>query len=152
MPNKVLKLLFFALLFSLVGCNISIAKPDCLNNQKQVKLISDAEEYDFCAEIADDSQERSKGLMDREKLLTNEGMLFIFNNEAHQSFWMKNTLIPLDVLFFDSDFNLVDYKNDFQPCQSENCENYTSKNPAMYVLEIDSDVILEDNYKLEIVD
>jgi uncharacterized membrane protein (UPF0127 family) len=58
-------------------------------------------------EIADDDDERQKGLMFREQLAEDEGMLFIFPSERRNSFWMHNTLIPLDMFFIDSSWTVV---------------------------------------------
>ncbi|MFA4930828.1 MAG: DUF192 domain-containing protein, partial [Patescibacteria group bacterium] len=120
------------------------------NNQKLISLVSDKHEINVCVEIADTTEERARGLMNRESLPDNEGMLFVFDNEAHQSFWMKNTLIPLDILFFDANYNLVDYKDDFQPCRGDVCESYASRQPAMYALEVGADVLDEKNYELRL--
>ena len=86
-------------------------------------------------EIADDNNERSKGLMFRENLSMNAGMLFIFDLEENRTFWMKNTLFPLDIIFINKDLKIVDIKYAI-PCKKEPCELYKSSKPAKYVLEV----------------
>lgn len=85
-------------------------------------------------EIADDNEEREKGLMFREKLNENEGMLFVFEDESYRAFWMKNTLIPLDMIFINGNFEIVDIKN-ANPCREGQCVLYKPSKPAKYVLE-----------------
>lgn len=65
-------------------------------------LIVDSREVSFAVEIADDPVERATGLMNRPTLKPGTGMLFVFDEPRPQSFWMKNTLIPLDLLFMDA--------------------------------------------------
>lgn len=61
----------------------------------------------FSVEVAATNEERSKGLMFRRELGVREGMLFLFPKPGHLSFWMKNTLIPLDIVFVSSDWRVV---------------------------------------------
>ncbi len=56
----------------------------------------------FTVEVADDAEERAKGLMFREKMALSAGMLFVYDSPRRASFWMKNTLIPLDMIFANS--------------------------------------------------
>ena len=85
-------------------------------------------------EVADSEEEIEKGLMFREELCENCGMLFIFEEEEKYSFWMKNTLIPLDLIFIDSEMEVVDVLNAL-PCSEEPCASYTPREKALYVLE-----------------
>ena len=56
----------------------------------------------FAVEVADDSSERALGLMNRESMPSSKGMLFVYDHPQSVSFWMKNTLIPLDIVFADA--------------------------------------------------
>ena len=89
------------------------------------------------AEIADDNHERMNGLMFRENLEENSGMLFIFENEEMQTFWMKNTMIPLDIIFIGNNFEIVDIKS-AEPCSKDPCKLYASSGPARYILEVNA--------------
>ncbi len=90
------------------------------------------------AEFARTPEELQKGLMNRISLPKNSGMLFIFPDEETRSFWMKNTLIPLDVIFVSST-GRVNEITTLNPCQeTEICQSYNSKTPAQYVLEINA--------------
>jgi uncharacterized membrane protein (UPF0127 family) len=63
--------------------------------------------YRFAAEIADSADERAQGLMFREHLAANEGMLFLYPAEKPVAFWMKNTPLPLDLIFIDGSGHIV---------------------------------------------
>lgn len=93
---------------------------------------------DFCwqAEVANNRFTIAKGLMFRKNLMENEAMLFILPYEGSHSFWMKNTLIPLDIIFLDKDKKVVGIAKDAQPCLSDKCPSYRNQQPARYVLEI----------------
>ena len=90
-------------------------------------------------EIADDDAERSRGLMFRDELAAGTGMLFLHDREEPQAYWMKNTKIPLDILYFDSARKLVAQQRDVPPCSAGNgCPSYPSNAPARYVLELNA--------------
>ena len=107
----------------------------CAENSDQVLINNGKEDIIINVQIADDNEERMKGLMFIEKLDENGGMLFIFEKEDYQAFWMKNTLIPLDMIFINDELQIVDIKNAI-PCKRDPCAIYTSKQPARYVLEV----------------
>lgn len=92
----------------------------------------------FRVEIADDDASRTQGLMFRDEMADDHGMLFIFERQQPRSFWMKNTRIPLDIIYLDSNFKVVSISADTPPCRSHSrrCPNYPSDGPAQYVLEI----------------
>ena len=90
----------------------------------------------FKVKIADTPNARQLGLMYVKELPTDEGMLFIFKDEKARSFWMKNTLIALDILYFSADRKLVSAQLNAQPCRADPCRSYPSTGPAKYVLEL----------------
>ncbi len=93
----------------------------------------------FRVEIADDEAERTRGLMYREHLDADAGMLFLFERQEPQAFWMKNTRIPLDILYFDQSWSLVGWSLNTPPCSLGNqCPSYPSGAPARYVLELNA--------------
>jgi uncharacterized protein len=86
-------------------------------------------------EIADDEQERMRGLMDRLNLPDNAGMLFIFQDEDLRSFWMKNTFISLDIIYINSNKEIVSIQKYAQP---QTTSSLPSEKPAKYVLEVNA--------------
>ena len=98
-------------------------------------------------ELAVTPEEKAKGLMHREYLDENKGMLFIFEDEKAPSFWMKNTLIPLDMIFINSDNKIVDILV-AEPCKKDPCKSYTPKADAKYVLEVNAGFSERHNAKI----
>lgn len=92
----------------------------------------------FSIEIAEDDASRAHGLMDRTHMDADHGMLFVFQNDAPRAFWMKNTKIPLDMLYFDADLKLVSVQHNVPPCTADPCPAYSSGAPARYVLELNA--------------
>jgi uncharacterized membrane protein (UPF0127 family) len=91
-------------------------------------------------ELAADLATRAQGLMHRDRLPDGTGMLFIFPVTSHYSFWMKNTLIPLDMIWISEDRRVVHVKHGVPPCQADPCPSYSPGAPARYVLEVGSGV------------
>lgn len=91
----------------------------------------------FTIEIADSPQTRRDGLMNREYLDPNAGMLFIFDTPRIHTFRMKNTLIPLDVVWLDEDMVVVDTAT-MRPCIQDPCETYTPQADSVYAVEINA--------------
>jgi uncharacterized protein len=85
-------------------------------------------------ELALTDQEKATGLMYRDKLAPDRGMLFVFDKDDILSFWMKNTLIPLDIIWFDAAGRVVDVSPGAQPCRADPCPKFTNARPAHAVL------------------
>jgi uncharacterized membrane protein (UPF0127 family) len=93
----------------------------------------------YAIEIADDDAERARGLMFRDTMEADRGMLFIHDRQEPQAYWMKNTKIPLDILYFDNARKLVSQQRDVPPCSlGDSCPPYPSDAPARYVLELNA--------------
>jgi len=93
----------------------------------------------YAIEIADDDAERARGLMFRDELAADHGMLFIHERQEPLAYWMKNTKIPLDILYFDDALKLVSQQRDVPPCSlGDRCPPYPSDAPARYVLELNA--------------
>ena len=99
-------------------------------------------------EVPDDPEEFARGLMFRNHLPWNAGMLFAYYDEEPRRFWMKNTLIPLDMIFVDSSSRIIDIKENVPPCKQEECPTYPSKGPAQYVLEVNAGFVQEKGVKI----
>lgn len=93
----------------------------------------DGKRFSFITEIADTDITRQRGLMYRKSLPKNRAMLFVFYREQYVSMWMKNTYIPLDMLFIDKDGVVVDI---FEKATPMSTDIIDSDVPVRYVLEI----------------
>lgn len=92
----------------------------------------------FDVELAEDNLQIEKGLMFRESLSENKGMIFVFNKEANYPFWMKNTLIPLDIIWINNKKEIVYISQYAQPCKTFFCPQINPQKKAKYVFEINA--------------
>ncbi|MDP2951570.1 MAG: DUF192 domain-containing protein [bacterium] len=120
-------LLLVVLGFFLLKPNKVITKISFFNESDLVVEVS--------AEIAKTKQQLTVGLSKRKDLPENQGMLFLFSEEQFLAFWMKDTLIPLDIIFLNKDKQIVKIVKSAQPCSGENCPSYFSDFESQYVIE-----------------
>lgn len=86
-------------------------------------------------QIADNNERRMQGLMHRTSLADDEGMLFVYPKSGNYRIWMKNTLIPLTVIWIDEQTEIVDIKL-LPPCEAVNCPIYAAPRPSRYIIEL----------------
>jgi uncharacterized protein len=87
-------------------------------------------------EVAADDATRQQGLMYRDRLASDHGMLFFFPQAGNYPFWMKNTLIPLDMIWIDDQKRIAHVANNVQPCKADPCPSVPPNADARYVLEL----------------
>ena len=122
--------------------DIKFAKEDIIIESK-----ANNQKIRFHVEIADTDLKRKIGLQCRTKMELNEGMLFIWKTEDFRSFWMKNTSIPLDIIFLNKTYEIVDI---FYNAKPYSLKSISSKKKANYVLELNKGVF--DSYKFDLKD
>lgn len=108
----------------------------------------EARNWRFEVEVANTSRKMKRGLSGRSELAENQGMLFVFNQSGLHSFWMKDMLFPIDIIWIDENKEVVFMKRNAQPCAEEYCSNILPNEKAKYVLEIKTGVADEINLKI----
>ncbi len=142
---KAILFLFFVAVFGL----ILFSAVEFLVSSKNISKVCFKNNC-FEAEIAKTQTERQKGLMGRNELGSNKGMFFIFDKDGVYSFWMKNTLLPLDIIWLDNNYKVVYIKENAKPCDNDFCERITPNSEARYVLEVNGGIC--DKLKIKIGD
>jgi hypothetical protein len=102
----------------------------------------------FEVELSITNEEQMLGLMFRKSLDINRGMLFVFKEEGGHSFWMKNTLIPLDIIWINRNKEVVFISVNTQPCKEDPCPSVKPSKKAKYVLEINAGISKEIGLKV----
>lgn len=150
---KTFSLVFFTFIFS-AGCKNESAEPSPVvknnpgknnsNTTEAPQFTKEGELTFFKAdgttaivkiniELAETVAEQQKGLMNRSWMEENQGMLFIFEEERQQAFWMHNTIIPLDIIYVNSKKEIVSMAKDTTPFSDQ---SIPSAKPAQYVIEV----------------
>lgn len=120
-----------------------IISSGCVDRKFEVIKIN--QKIELNVEVAKTNEELARGLMFRDKLDENNGMIFIFPDEKQRIFWMKNTKIPLDILFLFENGTINEIKRDVQPCYQDPCIVYPSKYPSKYVIEVNANYTIRKN-------
>jgi len=123
--------LIFSFLLALLASTIARAAPET----EIVRLVTATGAHAFKVEIADSPKTRARGLMFRKAMPADHGMLFEFKTEQPVSMWMKNTYIPLDMVFIGRDGRVVGVSADTEPFSER---IITSPAPAYAVLELNA--------------
>ncbi len=107
-------------------------------DKNSITIFTAAGPVKIQVEFAKTAQELETGLMNRNSLQADSGMFFVFPDEKSRSFWMKDTLIPLDMIFISKNGRVSEMTTQ-EPCPKiGTCQVYESKTPARYVLEINA--------------
>lgn len=141
-----MKRFWWAIILLLILVAIS---PFIFKSPKTAKIIIEGKTFNV--EVADDEVERAKGLSGRDFLAADSGMLFVFENSDIHTFWMKDTKIPLDIIFIN-DNKIVEMMT-LQPPANNNIPSYTPQNKAQYVLELNAGFGFKvgDEVKIELI-
>ena len=97
-------------------------------------------------EVANTLELKKQGLSGRDSIDDKKGMLFVFDRPETPSFWMKDMKFPIDIIFFDKDWNTVDIKENFPP--ESYPETYTSKEKSKYVVEVNAGFASRNNWQI----
>jgi uncharacterized membrane protein (UPF0127 family) len=141
-PRRVLILTVVCLAFwgveSLHAADLSRTRVEVLRPDAGVILLT------VDAELATTPETRTHGLMERASLPADHGMLFIFEVAQPLSFWMFNTLIPLDIIFVNVERRITSISASVPPCRPPSrCPTYRSDGPAQFVLEVNAGTVVK---------
>ncbi len=136
---------YYLFLLSMWLCPVG-AEPLYQENYDSLIEIGD---YAFVSEIADTPEKMQQGMMYRPSIADNQAMIFVYPRPQRMSFWMKNTLIPLDMLFFDPQGFLLEIKHKVPPCKTVMCPTYPSQHANIrYVVELKGGMAKQLNLQL----
>ncbi|MCZ6660692.1 MAG: DUF192 domain-containing protein [bacterium] len=133
------RLLIWALLAAVALC---LPASELVSAEERLLRVFDAStgrpKTTFTVEIALTDEEQIRGLQGRDSLQPGSGMLFLYPEATPQAFWMKDVLMPLDIVFADGQGRITEVLEQLPPCLGPvaHCPSYRSRSPARYVLEI----------------
>ncbi len=109
-----------------------VVEPAGLEGYDQTKVVVNG--VQLVTDIADTPEKKSKGLAVRDSMNENEAMLFLFDTEGRHAFWMKGMKFPIDIIWLDSNKQVVHVEHSLEPC-GITCPNYNPQEESLYVLE-----------------
>jgi len=134
-------------LISLITLSLVLLVTICINKKniisKEVKV--NIKNYNYYLEIASTNKERKIGLSNRQNLCTNCGMLFVFKRERIYPFWMKNTFIPLDMIWLNKKNEIVKIAT---VLETNSEKRYANKIKAKYVIELNANEVFKRDLKV----
>jgi uncharacterized membrane protein (UPF0127 family) len=120
----------------LIACGANTSPPPTPRPAPTAARVVFPDGYAVHVEIAADEDTRRQGLMYRDRLPADGGMLFFFPQNGDYPFWMKNTLIPLDLIWIDDQRRIAAIAHDVPPCKGDPCPSVPPNAQARYVLEV----------------
>jgi len=130
------KTIIGTIIFLVLGVAFFLTRPPSPN---QLVILTESGDQVIEVEIASTPEEKIQGLMFREKIGENQGMLFVYEEASSPIIWMKNMLISLDILFIGEDLSINHIERMVPPCDQEDdslCDRYSSKKSVNYFLEL----------------
>ena len=132
---------FIIIIALIVGAYFLIMHYWPKGGNKNITFNTASGSFVYAVEVSDNRDARMQGLMERESLDEDKGMLFIFEEERIPAFWMKNMKIPLDIIFLDKDYKVVDYFENVPACKADPCPHYLPSINSKYVVELNAGTI-----------
>ena len=118
----------------------------CFSPTPKAAEITFPDGFIITAAVASTPEQQALGLSGRPSLAENGGMLFAYSQPSRPGFWMPDMSFPIDMLFLDANFTIVDANINAQPCPSRsNCPTFTPKADCAYVLEICANCSIRHN-------
>lgn len=131
------KLLIFLLIILVAGYIGLFVLNKQSSDEQTIELVFPDCQKKYFAKVADTPVKRAIGFSNKTKIMEDEAIIFIFDEERILHFWMKDTYVPLDIIFLDENKKVVNFFN-MTPCLEKNCPIYSSLKKAKYAIEIKS--------------
>jgi uncharacterized protein len=135
------------LLLLFIACAQAPSPAPVQSETSTLPTVTFPDGYVVRVEVAANDELRAQGLMYRDRLREGHGMIFLFGRTDVYPFWMKNTLIPLDMIWITEDRRVAHVKINVPPCQADPCPSYDPQVPARYVLEVSGGVAAQHGLK-----
>ncbi|MBW1810100.1 MAG: DUF192 domain-containing protein [Deltaproteobacteria bacterium] len=134
--REIFRLLAVGPLILALGCAANLGCREAAKGPPRVILQSSAKsKITVKVEVVSRNEDRAKGLMFRQKMASDAGMLFVYQHDDDHSFWMKNTFIPLDLIFITSNMRVVGIAENTKPLSTTHISIKTS---SRYILEVNA--------------